>query len=122
MKNTCRNAPIPLVASFAGWKGIPWLGWAHNSLSPLLVLHDDHIQYRVIRTHGKPYHVIAGVDYRTAIATTNVVITFTDSITSFAANTRSEAIARAVIGQLADKGCPLSPRAAQLIARKPGEE
>lgn len=87
MKNTCRNTPIPLVASFAGWKGIPWLGWAHNSLSPLLVLHDDHIRYRVIRTRSMPYHVIAGVDYRTAIATTNVVITFTDSITSFAANT-----------------------------------
>lgn len=113
MDGQSRN--IPLMASFSGWKGIPWAGWAFNSLGPRLVLHPGHIEYRVIRTRSKPYDAIESVDYRRAFATTNVVIAFTDSIVTFAANTGGEAAARDVIRHLAEKGCPVSHRAAALI-------
>ncbi len=69
---------VRLVAAFAGWKGIPWLCWAHSDLSPRLVLHADRVEFRVIRTRSKPYSSISRVDYRKWHYTENIVLEFTD--------------------------------------------
>ena len=102
---------VRLVAAFAGWKGIPWLCWAHSDLSPRLVLHADRVEFRVIRTRSKPYSSISRVDYRKWHYTENIVLEFTDSLTTFIGNTMNPATARQAIRYLQEKGCPLSERA-----------
>ncbi|VZR90594.1 hypothetical protein PERCYII40_4177 [Pseudomonas aeruginosa] len=99
---------VRLVAAFAGWKGIPWLCWAHSDLSPRLVLHADRVEFRVIRTRSKPYSSISRVDYRKWHYTENIVLEFTDSLTTFIGNTMNPATARQAIRYLQEKGCPLS--------------
>ncbi len=90
---------VRLVAAFAGWKGIPWLCWAHSDLSPRLVLHADRVEFRVIRTRSKPYSSISRVDYRKWHYTENIVLEFTDSLTTFIGNTMNPATARqAIVG------------------------
>ncbi len=84
---------VRLVAAFAGWKGIPWLCWAHSDLSPRLVLHADRVEFRVIRTRSKPYSSISRVDYRKWHYTENIVLEFTDSLTTFIGNTMNPATA-----------------------------
>ena len=105
---------VRLVAAFAGWKGIPWLCWAHSDLSPRLVLHADRVEFRVIRTRSKPYSSISRVDYRKWHYTENIVLEFTDSLTTFIGNTMNPAMARQAIRYLQEKGCPLSERASNL--------
>ncbi|HEO1558502.1 hypothetical protein [Pseudomonas aeruginosa] len=91
---------VRLVAAFAGWKGIPWLCWAHSDLSPRLVLHADRVEFRVIRTRSKPYSSISRVDYRKWHYTENIVLEFTDSLTTFIGNTMNPATARqAIVGR-----------------------
>lgn len=107
---------VPLVAAFSGWKGIPWLTWAHSNLTQRLVLHPSHVECRVIRTRRVPYEQISRVDYRTTIGTENIVLEFGGSLSSFVGNTANRDLARSVIAHLRDRGCPLSPRAQVLLA------
>ena len=86
---------VRLVAAFAGWKGIPWLCWAHSDRS-------------------KPYSSISRVDYRKWHYTENIVLEFTDSLTTFIGNTMNPATARQAIRYLQEKGCLLSERASNL--------
>lgn len=109
------SVTIPLVAAFAGFKGMPWLACAHNSISPRLTLHADQVEVKVIRKRRRPYHQIQQVDYRTGIGTRNVILTFTDSLLSFRGNTASHSLARDAIRLLRARGCPLSPRAQALL-------
>lgn len=53
---------VPVYATFTGLKGVPLLALAKNSFSPLLCLHEDHIEFRVIKTHQKNYQQIDYVD------------------------------------------------------------
>ncbi|OCW59675.1 hypothetical protein AWJ14_11105 [Hoeflea olei] len=106
---------MPLVAAFSGWKGIPWLCWSSSDLKPTLVLHADHIECRVLRTRRKPYDAVSRVDYRQTAGTTNIVLEFSDSVSSFVGNTANRDLARDAIQRLARMGCPLSPRSRALI-------
>ncbi|EFH10756.1 hypothetical protein ACFFMP_03750 [Pseudoroseomonas cervicalis] len=110
---------IPLVAAFAGWRGLPWLAWASSDLRPLLELHPGHMACRVLRLRRHPYTAIARVDHRSTRGTENVVLEFHGRLASFAGNTANRALARQAIAALRDRGCPLSPRAAALLA-EPG--
>ncbi|WP_372399531.1 hypothetical protein ABMY26_28360 [Azospirillum sp. HJ39] len=111
---------VPLVAAFSGWKGIPWLSWSSSTLKPTLTLHPDHIECRVIRIRRKPYKAVSRVDYRETIGTNNIVLEFSDSVSSFIGNTASRTLARDAILRLAQRDCPLSFRAKALIDGGPG--
>ncbi len=54
------------------------------------------------------------VDYRKWHYTENIVLEFTDSLTTFIGNTMNPATARQAIRYLQEKGCPLSERASNL--------
>ncbi|MGV0818197.1 hypothetical protein [Martelella sp. AMO21009] len=110
-------ANIPLVAAFSGWRGVPWICWSSSDLKPTLILHADHIECRVIRRRRKPYDVVSRVDYRQTVGTANIVLEFSDSLSSFVGNTGNRDIARDAIKRLAEKGCPLSGRASDLLDR-----
>lgn len=105
---------VPLVAAFSGWKGVPWLTHASSTLKPALILHPDHIECRVIRTRRKRYGTVSRIDYRESIGTNNVVLEFSDSLSSFIGNTGNRDLARDAILRLARRGCPLSTRAQAL--------
>ncbi|MEW6256246.1 MAG: hypothetical protein AB1592_09830 [Pseudomonadota bacterium] len=106
---------VPLVAAFSGWKGMPWISFASSDLAPSLILHADHLACRVLKTRRKPYAAVSRVDYRETVATTNIVLEFSDSPVSFTGNTANRDTARAAIRRLAEQGCPLSPRAQDLV-------
>lgn len=106
---------IPLKASFGGWKFIPWFAWGSNSMKPKLILHTDKIELRLFRLRRKPYTAITKIDYRSAWRTENIVIEFSDSISTFIGNTGNRDITRNAIRILHDKGCPLSEAATALI-------
>ena len=110
-------ANIPLVAAFSGWRSVPWICWSSSDLKPTLILHADHIECRVIRRRRKPYDVVSRVDYRQTVGTANIVLEFSDSVSSFVGNTGNRDIARDAIKRLAEKGCPLSARASDLLDR-----
>lgn len=115
------GARIPLIAAFSGWKGIPWISWSSSTLKPTLILHPDHIECRVVRTRRKPYEAVSRVDYRETVGTNNIVLEFTDSLSSFVGNTASRDLARDAILQLARRNCLLSPRAERLLDGGTGE-
>ncbi len=54
------------------------------------------------------------MDYRKWHYTENIVLEFTDSLTTFIGNTMNPATARQAIRYLQEKGCPLSERASNL--------
>ncbi|AJC46285.1 hypothetical protein SB85_11425 [Xanthomonas sacchari] len=106
---------VTLEAAFAGLTFLPWFAWAHNSLNPMLILHADHVEYRVLRTRTRPYREIASVDYRKAWGTENVVLAFQGAKTTFIANTGLLRRTREAIAFLQQQGCPLSARAQFLL-------
>lgn len=106
---------VTLEAAFAGLTFLPWFAWAHNSLNPTLILHADHVEYRVLRTRTRPYREIARVDYRKAWGTENVVLEFQGAKTTFIANSGLLRRTREAIAFLQKQGCPLSARAQALL-------
>ncbi|WGD31469.1 hypothetical protein AncyloWKF20_06480 [Ancylobacter sp. WKF20] len=108
---------VPLIAAFSGWKGIPWVSWARSNVAPRLVIHAEHVECRVIRTRRKPLSLISRVDYRATIGTENIVLEFSDSLTSFVGNTANRALTREALAHLAGLGCPLSERARLLVEK-----
>lgn len=106
---------VTLEAAFAGLTVLPWFAWAHNSLNPTLVLHADHVEYRVLRTHTRAYRDIARVDYRRTRSTENIVLEFHGTKATFIANTGLVRRTREAIALLHARGCPLSVRAQSLL-------
>ena len=109
----------PLRAAFTGLRGVPWLALATNSIAPLLVLDEKHVEYRVIRLRRRAYALITQVDLRLALGTVNVVLTFADTPFTFTANVGTRARARDVLSILAGRGCAFTERAkATFLIRK----
>jgi len=106
---------VTLEAAFAGFTFMPWASFAHNSINPVLVLHPDHIEYRVLRLRSRPYAEVVEVDYRHTFATHNIVLRFKDSVRTFIGNAGLERRAREAITVLRGKGCALSERAERLV-------
>lgn len=106
---------ITLEAAFAGFTFLPWFAWASNSLNPKLILHADHVEYRVLRTRTRPYSEIARVDYRKAPGTENVVLEFHGATMTLIANTGFVRCAKEALMLLHQQGCPLSERAQALL-------
>lgn len=52
---------VPVWATFTGCRAIPWLALGSNSLSPLLRLHEDRVEFKVLRAHSRPLRDIERV-------------------------------------------------------------
>lgn len=111
---------LPLAAGFAGIKGLPWISWASSDIRPRLVLHPDVVEYGVVRSHRLPYAAVSRVDVRRTAGTCNVVLEFHGRLSSFAGNLVDPGKARLAVQVLAEKGCPLSPRAERLLNEAEG--
>ena len=77
---------IPIYATFTGVRFAPWLALGTNSLSPLLRVYDDHLDFKVLRPHRKSYEEIEAVGVITWHLTRNVYFIWRDTQLTFSAN------------------------------------
>ncbi|MET0270099.1 MAG: hypothetical protein ABW173_06685 [Sphingomonas sp.] len=112
-------ATIPVLATFAGVRGLPWwYGVATNNATPLLVVEPGGIRFRVIRAQRRRFGDIACVDVRRATGTVNLMLTFHDAILTFSANLGAVPLAAYVL-RLLPPSLPLSERAAAIRDGQP---
>ena len=93
---------IPLVATFSGLRGLPWIGFASNNLNPRLVITPDGITYRVIGLRTQSWGNVEQVDVRSLGATVNLRFVFCNSPVTFDANVGSTVLVTQILALLPD--------------------
>lgn len=107
---------IPLMASFAGVRGMPWwFAVATNNARPLLEILRSGLRYRVIRKRERSFAEIERVDVRTFWKTVNLDIAFRGDLLTLAANVGTLERAREALA-LFPPGVPMTPRAQAVLA------
>lgn len=97
---------VPLRISFVGLKSLGWVALAHNNLSPLLVLHEDHLEQRVVFRKARRYREIERVDVTTTDSD-NLEIGYAGSAFTFACKLKSQHDLAGVLEFFASKGVSL---------------
>lgn len=111
---------IDIYAAFAGLTFLPApFAVASNSFNPKFILHDEQIEYRVLRTSRVRYEQIARVDVFLFYKTTNLVLTRHDSVFTFMGNLTSTDKLVGVVKFLQAKRCSLTERAVHFIQTTP---
>ncbi|TLG90311.1 hypothetical protein FEM54_18245 [Pseudomonas edaphica] len=77
---------FPVLSTFTGLRGIPWIAVATNSLNPVFRLDDQKLIYRVIRQRQRLLSDILQVDTQSAYGTFNLVFEFANSPFTFIVN------------------------------------
>jgi len=75
---------ITLRSSAVVIKGLPWLSLAYNTISPLLVLGEEGIEFRVLRRRLESFEAIEELDLQRTFFGYRVVFTFRDRRLCFA--------------------------------------
>jgi hypothetical protein len=89
---------VPVVAAFAGVKGMPWwFAVASNNANPSLVIFSSGIRYRMIRKNERRFDEIERVELRTTWKTVNIEMHFRGELLTFAVNVGTRAAARAAL-------------------------
>jgi hypothetical protein len=105
---------VPLVATFGGIRGLPWIGFATNNLNPKLVIGPTGITYRVLRLQTRAFNEVEQVDIRVFGATVNLVFMFRDCHSTFEANVGSIILATETLAILS-ANVTLSDRAKRIM-------
>jgi len=106
---------VPVRATFTGPKSAPLIALSNNSMFPLLKLYDDGVEFRVFIKRKKSYADIERVDAARTVLTDNVVFVWKDSVFTFTANVRGEALLRELLHLLEHRGVPLSDSARRVL-------
>ncbi|MBD8736802.1 hypothetical protein [Sphingomonas sp. CFBP 13706] len=93
---------VPLIATFSGLRGLPWIGFASNNLNPRLVIQSDGITYRIAMLRFRGWGDIIQVDVQSVGATVNLSFAFRDSLFTFDANVGSTMLAAQTLALLPD--------------------
>lgn len=109
-----QTVEVPLVAAFSRIKRIPFLAMTENSLNPRLVLHSDHLEYRVLRTKRYRYEEVEAVDIRLGMLRANLVLKFSNSRWAFYGNMRYKEKLAAVL-RILEKKCTLTVKARNFL-------
>lgn len=117
--NMKQNIEIILVAAFKGVTFIPPpLIFGHNNLNPKLILKEKCIEFRnLFFTQEKQYSDIKEVGVFTnsfklfGVKTSNILLSFNNSIFTFSGNLNDNEKLRELLGLFEKKGCKLSPEA-----------
>lgn len=110
---------IPAVATFCGIKGLAApIAIATNSASPLFIVGDEGIEYRVIRRHRRSFTQIELVDVRTAWKTVNIEVQFRGEPLTLAVNVGTELSAQAALA-LFPSSVPMTAKALALRGTVP---
>lgn len=105
-----RNGAFRVRATFTGWRGLPWVALASNSLNPVLRIESEQLVFRVLRLQQRPYAQIREVDVRSAYGTFNLIFEFHGRRLTFVANVGTAARGAQALALL-PASVPLSPRA-----------
>lgn len=105
---------IPLVATFSGLRGLPWIGFASNSLNPRLVITPDGITYRVMAQRTRRWSEVEAIDVRSFGATVNLGFVFCRTPVTLDANVGSTILAAQVLALVPDQ-VALTDRARSLL-------
>jgi hypothetical protein len=108
---------VPLIATFTGLRGLPWVGVASNNLNPRLVITPAGFTYRVMRLRSRDWSDIVRVDVRCFGATVNLGFAFRDSLFTFDANVGSTILAARTLALLPDT-VALTDRARSLLTEE----
>ena len=109
---------VKLRAAFTGATWLPsWIALTSSNLSPHLILNDDGIDYKVIRSARRRYDEIALVDFRKTWGTRNIIISFKTGSATFTGNAVSDEEAWKGLVALREKGCALSSRAQAFVSQ-----
>ena len=106
---------VPVLATFGGFTGLPWVAASHNSLNPLLVLGPDAMTFRVIRKRVRRYAEVEQLDVQVFGSTVNLVFRFTGTSRTFTANVGNLGVARDVLALLGGR-VPLGDGARRVAA------
>ncbi|RIX84726.1 hypothetical protein [Acidovorax cavernicola] len=109
-----KGGVIPVMATFTGLRGLPWIALATNSLNPVLRIESQQLVFRVLRQRQRPFADIREVDVREAYGTFNLIFEFHDTRWTFAANVGTTARGAQVLSLL-PQGVPLSARAREVL-------
>ncbi len=93
---------VPLIATFSGLRGLPWIGFASNNLNPRLVIQSDGITYRIAMLRFRGWGDIIQVDVQSVGATVNLSFAFRDSLFTFDADVGSTMLAAQTLALLPD--------------------
>ncbi len=77
---------VPVRATFIGFKKIPLIAVASNSLTSSLILFENHIEYKVCRTRRYSYSKIDSIGIFRTVGTENIEINNRNSLFSFSGN------------------------------------
>lgn len=108
---------IPLIATFSGLRGLPWIGFASNNLNPCLVITPDGLTYRVMGLRTQRWGNVEQVDVRSLGATVNLGFVFRSSPVTFAANVGSTVVAAQTLALVPDH-VALTDRARLLLEKR----
>ncbi|TSD59590.1 hypothetical protein FFI97_004515 [Variovorax sp. KBS0712] len=109
-----KGGAVPVVASFTGLRGLPWVALATNSLNPVLRIESEQLVYRVLRQRERPFADIRQVDVREAYGTFNLIFEFHDARRTFVANVGTAARGAQALALLPES-VPLSARAREAL-------
>jgi len=106
---------VPIYATFTGLKGVPLLALATNSYVPLLRLHEDRIDFKIIRSHSKTLDQIEYVSASSWRLAKNLEFAWKDTRFTLSANVIREDWLIQVLYFLRRKNVVLAPRAEAFI-------
>ena len=107
---------IPVMAAFAGVKGMPWwFAIASNNANPSLVIFSSGIRYRMIKKRERRFEEIERIEVRTAWKTVNIEMHFRGEMLTFAVNVGTLPAAQAAL-VLFPATVPMSDRARAVLA------
>ncbi|WP_369629099.1 MULTISPECIES: hypothetical protein [unclassified Variovorax] len=109
-----KGGAVPVVATFTGLRGLPWVALATNSLNPVLRIESEQLVYRVLRQRERPFADIRQVDVREAYGTFNLIFEFQDARRTFVANVGTAACGAQALSLLPES-VPLSARAREAL-------
>ncbi|MCR9228453.1 MAG: hypothetical protein NXH90_13625 [Flavobacteriaceae bacterium] len=118
-----KDITVKLVAAFRGITFLPGpFVIGSNNANPKLVLGKNHIEYRnLVRTHKKTYAQIKKVDVyinsfrMMGVGTTNICLTFKDSMFTFSGNLNDKKRLQGLVAYFVTKGVPLTEKAKRLL-------
>ncbi|KQX87319.1 hypothetical protein [Variovorax sp. Root473] len=109
-----KGGVVPVVATFTGLRGLPWVALTTNSLNPVFRIESEQLVYRVLRQRQRPFADIRRVDVREAYGTFNLIFEFRDARRTFVANVGTAARGAQALSLL-PQGVPLSERAREAL-------
>ncbi|MBB1602251.1 hypothetical protein A9977_19620 [Variovorax sp. UMC13] len=113
-----RNGELRVLATFIGWRGLPWVALASNSLNPVFRLESGQLVFRVLRLRQRPHAEVREVDVRSTHGTFNLIFTFRDARLTFVGNVGTAARGAAALARL-PASVPLSERARAALQPPP---